>query len=352
MKANYLFLLFVFCCGIGFAQTKEDLSPEEQERRQKNIEAGNPFKEFGYTPKIATLSKGKYLEWHDLDSIVKIGSFSFHVKKKQITGYTRIDPNDLESGLSPEVISRWLSVDPLAEEFPSWTPYHYAHNNPVRYIDPDGRSAFDVIVKGEMAEKFTEQLNAGSSLDITRDAETGKLSATGEAVTEADKTLQAAINDENITVTVNTTDGFQTEDGRDFIGGAFRGSTVNEDGTINAGQTVNPEIMGILDSYYERGYGVGAVHEVVEGYIGAQDSPGSDAALTEAGVKNYTNAHNKASNIDLRYRDNTGSGGWSDRTITLPGRTHIKTTRSYHAKKAGKAPIPLGQREIIKKKKN
>jgi len=37
--------------------------------------------------------------------------------------------------------SLWLNVDPLAEDFPSWTPYHYCHNNPIVLIDPDGRSA-------------------------------------------------------------------------------------------------------------------------------------------------------------------------------------------------------------------
>ncbi|GAP43970.1 protein containing RHS repeat-associated core domain [Lentimicrobium saccharophilum] len=38
-------------------------------------------------------------------------------------------------------IGRWHSVDPLAEDFPSWTPSHYCHNNPIVLIDPDGRSA-------------------------------------------------------------------------------------------------------------------------------------------------------------------------------------------------------------------
>ncbi|WP_413513501.1 hypothetical protein [Myroides odoratus] len=40
-----------------------------------------------------------------------------------------------------------MSVDPLAEQFPGWNPYHYVHNNPINLIDPTGMSA-EPPVKG------------------------------------------------------------------------------------------------------------------------------------------------------------------------------------------------------------
>jgi len=44
-------------------------------------------------------------------------------------------------------IGRFMSVDPLADEYAAWTPYHYVHNNPIRLTDPDGREAEDEFIR-------------------------------------------------------------------------------------------------------------------------------------------------------------------------------------------------------------
>ncbi len=206
MKRLALLILILFSVNVSFAQVKEQLSEKEKVRREKNIQAGNPFKRFGYKPKIATLSKGKYLEFHDLDTIMRIGSFVFNTRQKKITGYVNLDTVHSEATFNPQLISRWLSPDPLCEEFPSWSPYTYTANNPIRFIDPDGRY-FIVKDKKQQQKIITALATAfNGAADAFSFDKKGRLSINREKLGDLNKDQQFLYESFNDDVVTNKRD--------------------------------------------------------------------------------------------------------------------------------------------------
>ena len=92
-----------------------------------------------------TFSDGKavqhlhYLPWGENFVDQRTSSFSsmytFSAKEKDAeTGYSYFGSRYYNSDLSI-----WLSVDPMADKYPSMSPYTYCANNPVKLTDPDGR---------------------------------------------------------------------------------------------------------------------------------------------------------------------------------------------------------------------
>ena len=57
---------------------------------------------------------------------------------KELTSDLGLNWNDYGARWYDPAIARWNAVDPLAEEYPSLSPFVYTNNNPIKYIDPNG----------------------------------------------------------------------------------------------------------------------------------------------------------------------------------------------------------------------
>lgn len=86
----------------------------------------NPQKKYLYYPYGDTL-KSAMVGNYDSD-LNAFGELASHEMPYSQMGY-RVYSEDF---------GRFLSPDPLFEQFDSWTPYHFGFNNPVMYSDPSG----------------------------------------------------------------------------------------------------------------------------------------------------------------------------------------------------------------------
>ncbi len=60
-----------------------------------------------------------------------------------------------------ELMTMWLSVDPLADKYPNISPYAYCAWNPVKLVDPDGRdtSYYNLDGKQQFVKKGGSDIN-------------------------------------------------------------------------------------------------------------------------------------------------------------------------------------------------
>jgi hypothetical protein len=109
-----------------------------------------------------TLSQGRYQEFFPNDTLVQIGSVIFNTITQEVVGF--VEPDSSGLNFPADVASRWLSPDPLAAKYPEMSPYVGMGNNPIIFVDPDGRYIF-LVIGGETYRFTSEMINRTTTSD-------------------------------------------------------------------------------------------------------------------------------------------------------------------------------------------
>lgn len=108
--------------------------------KQKNTIGSAPTR-------YASLSWGLFEEQIGTKPIERYGRTLFNTKQQKITGFSKEQVLYNNYNFDPVLFA--LNVDPLAKEFPSWSPYAAMGDNPIRNIDPDGRKFYNFNSSGD-----------------------------------------------------------------------------------------------------------------------------------------------------------------------------------------------------------
>jgi hypothetical protein len=216
------------------------------------------------------------------------GSFAFsQEEQKDESSYPKFIPyvqevNNLQANTvnidvkqyGKEQPARWLSVDPMANKYPGWSPYNYVSNNPILRIDLQGDSDLVANMRPDLQYNVISSASqvTGIPLYIT---ETGMLQATpsftfnGESIqlasaygtptgggsSEAANFLTYSMNNNSIVNVIGTTaSGCLTLGNLIKLNGTQIESFIN--GTT---QELNKQTLG---------YGIVFLHELVHSILG------------------------------------------------------------------------------------
>ena len=122
-----------------------------------------------------------------------------------------------------DLMTMWLSVDPMADKYPSISPYAYCAWNPVKLVDPDGKDWYDIDKNGYI-KKNEEKSKENQDKDVIHSSMTDK------TINLKKGTIEKATNREKHT--------YSFTEGNETISGSAIGTQIDINATAEDAKSI------------------------------------------------------------------------------------------------------------------
>ena len=231
----------------------------------------------------------------DEDSVIVVNAMDYYSYGKILREYdggagdrylTTNHERDKETGLDyrgaryyDSDIARFLSTDPWADKYPSWSTYNYVMGNPVKFVDPTGKGVNDIIIRNVYTDKkgkeqtFNVKYKDGNLYTMSGKKYTPNKGGYIETVAkqlnqlkkdgDRPKTIVETLeNSKEIHVITNGTKAEKTGAGSGNANVAGEGDVKS----VTVYDAFNEYRNGVQDADHKRDPRVGLIHELTHGY--------------------------------------------------------------------------------------